>query len=233
MSESKQGALIVIEGIDGSGKTTQYTRLMSTLSASAIACFGTSFPNYESTSGALVKEYLGGAYGTDPDSVNAYAASSIFAVDRFASFKTDTWGKEWRAGNLVVSARYTTSNAIHQAAKLPKADRAEFFAWLDRYEYELLRLPRPDRVYFLDLPVEIAIDHILSREAETGVPRDIHERDFGYLRACADAAEDAAAFYGWTRIKVAENGKMLSPSEIEQSISSQVFALPQIKERRY
>ncbi|MBR4941176.1 MAG: thymidylate kinase [Clostridia bacterium] len=233
MAENKKGGLIVIEGIDGSGKTTQYNRLMATLSASGIGCVGTSFPNYESVSGALVKEYLGGTFGTDPDSVNAFAASSFFAVDRFASFKTDEWGKVWRDGGLVVSARYTTSNAIHQASKLSPDRQKEFFAWLEDYEYRLLKLPRPDKVFFLDLPVEIAIDHILSREEETGVPRDIHEKDFTYLRACALAASAAADFYGWTRVKVAEDGKMLSPDEIERSLVSQTMELDLIKERRY
>ena len=131
MAETGKGGLIVIEGIDGSGKTTQYERLMRTLSASGIGCVGTSFPNYESISGALVKAYLGGAFGNDPDSVNPYAASSFFAVDRYASFKSDRWGEEWRNGGLVISARYTTSNAIHQASKLAPDKRKEFFAWLE------------------------------------------------------------------------------------------------------
>lgn len=233
MTGYDKGALIVIEGIDGSGKTTQYERLISTLSASGIACCGTSFPNYESVSGALVKAYLGGTFGTDPDSVNAFAASSFFAVDRYASFKTDPWGDTYRNGGLVISARYTTSNAIHQAAKLSPEKRDEFFTWLEDYEYNHLDLPRPDAVFFLDLPVEIAIDHILSREAETGVPRDIHERDFSYLRACAEAADHAAEFFGWTRIKVAENGKMLSPDSIGQELVARTFSLEAIKERRY
>lgn len=233
MTENKKGALIVIEGIDGSGKTTQYERLLATLSASGIACCGTSFPNYESVSGALVKAYLGGDFGTDPDSVNAYAASSFFAVDRYASFRTDPWGETYRSGGLVLSARYTTSNAIHQAAKLTPDRRAEFFAWLSEYEYGQLLLPSPDRVFFLDLPVEIAIDHILSREASSGVPRDIHERDFSYLRACAETAEQAAEFYGWTRIEVARDGKMLSPDLIGQKLASLALELEHVKENRY
>lgn len=233
MAETRKGGLIVIEGIDGSGKTTQYERLMGTLSASGIGCVGTSFPNYESVSGALVKAYLGGAFGNDPDSVNPYAASSFFAVDRYASFKADRWGEEWRNGGLVVSARYTTSNAIHQASKLDESKRKEFFAWLEEYEYEYLRLPRPDKVFFLDLPVDIAIAHILSREEKTGVPRDIHEKDFSYIRACESAAKSAAEFYGWTRVEVARNGEMLTPDEIEQKLVSLTMELDLIKERRY
>lgn len=233
MDLTRRGSLIVIEGIDGAGKTTQYEKLLSTLGGSGIRCMGTSFPNYESVSGALVKEYLGGAFGNDPDSVNAYAASSFFAVDRYASFMSEEWGREWRNGGIVVSARYTTSNAVHQGAKLRPEQRREFFAWLEDYEYEKLRLPRPDMVFFLELPAEIAISHILSREASTGVPRDIHEKNSGYIRACAEAAEDAADFFGWQRIRVSENGKMLPPETIAQTLAGQAMDLTFVKESRY
>jgi dTMP kinase len=227
------GKLIAIEGLDGSGKDTQSKLLFSVPTEEGRAVRLLSFPDYESPSSTLVKMYLGGELGKNPGDVNAYAATMMFAADRYVSYKKD-WGEFFADGDSVIIAnRYTTSNAIHQASKLDENKRKEFFAWLEEYEYEYLRLPRPDRVFFLDLPVDIAIAHILSREEKTGVPRDIHEKDFSYIRACESAAKSAAEFYGWTRVEVARNGEMLSPDEIERKLVSLTMELDLIKERRY
>ncbi|MBQ5973165.1 MAG: AAA family ATPase [Oscillospiraceae bacterium] len=233
MEHTGGGGLFVIEGIDGSGKTTQYERLLRTLEHSGVRCCGTSFPNYDSVSGALVKAYLGGAFGDSPDSVNAYAASSFFAVDRCASFLTDEWGRVWRGGGVVVSARYTTSNAIHQASKLPRSERRAFFAWLEDYEYEKLGLPRPDTVLFLEIPAEAALERIRSRETETGVARDIHERDAAYLAACAEAAEEAADFFGWKRLRVAGPEGSLTPDEVARRVAAEVLSSRAVRDAHY
>ena len=212
------GKLFVLEGIDGSGKSTQFERLLARAAADGKALTGTTFPNYESVSGKLVSTYLSGAFGTRPGDVNAYAAASIFAVDRFASFKTDPWGAAYSRGESVLSARYTTSNAIHQASKLPKDEWTAFFAWLADYEYRDLALPEPDAVFLLDIPTETALEMINSRAARLGTSPDIHERDTAYLLHCAEASHAAAEFFGWTRIPVTQNGKLLPIEEITDKL---------------
>lgn len=219
---NKKGRLFVIEGIDGSGKTTQYNLLLTLLREKGIAHAGTSFPNYESPSGRLVKSYLDGAFGSDPGDVNAYAAASFFAVDRYASFKTDLWGGVYRGGGLVLSSRYTTSNAVHQASKLPEGARESFFEWLSVYEYGLLGLPRPDAVFYLDVPLETALSHIQKRAQSGGAAPDIHESSKKYLTDCHAAGSMAADYYGWIKIPVMRGGAMKSPEEISRLLCEKI-----------
>lgn len=221
--EARQGRLVVIEGIDGSGKTTQYELLKKRLKAEGVAHTGTSFPNYESLSGKLVKSYLDGYFGENPADVNAYAAASFFAVDRYISFKTDSWGKFYRNGGFVISSRYSTSNAIHQASKLPEAQRESYFKWLSEYEYMLLELPKPDEVFFLDLPLEAAISHINSREAQSNTPRDIHERNKKYLINCVKAGQHAAEYFGWTKIDLMRENRLMTPEEISKKLYEKII----------
>jgi dTMP kinase len=212
--DAKKGRLVVIEGIDGSGKTTQYELLKQRLNAKAVPHMGVSFPNYGSLPGRLVKNYLDGQFGKNPSDVNAYAAASFFAIDRYVSFKTDPWGDYYRNGGFVISSRYSTSNAIHQASKLPEAERESYFKWLSEYEYELLGLPKPDEVFYLDVPLEAAIMHISSRETQSNTPRDIHEKDREYLISCINTGRHAARYYGWTKVNVMCGNSMMSPEEI-------------------
>ena len=136
--------LIAIEGLDGSGKATQTELLVETLKQKGILARKVSFPDYESDSSALVKMYLSGQFGVEPFSVNAFAASSFFAVDRFASYKKE-WGSDYEHG-VIVADRYTTSNAIHQCSKLPRDQWDSFLDWLFDYEYKKLGLPAPSTV---------------------------------------------------------------------------------------
>lgn len=189
---SALGKLFVIEGIDGSGKSTQYQRLLARLPGFT----GAEFPNYGSVTGKVIRAYLDGAFGGSPDEVNAYAASSFYAADRCASFLTDGWGRALRSGGSVLLARYTTSNAIHQAAKLPPSERPAYWSWLEAYEYGLLALPKPDAVVYLRISADEALRRIEGRGAA-----DIQETS-GYLRRCAQCADDAAAFFGWERVEV-------------------------------
>ena len=218
------GNLFVLEGIDGSGKTTQYTNLLARAEKDGFAVTGTTFPNYESPSGRLITQYLSGAFGSHPEDVNAYAAASFYAVDRYASFKTDPWGETIRNGGTVLSARYTTSNAVHQASKLPPEQWPAFFRWLADYEYGLLGLPRPKAVFYLDIPVEVSVAMTAAREQNAGTIRDIHELDTTYLRRCAAAAEAAADFFGWTRIPVTDGGQMRSIEEINDELYRSIRA---------
>lgn len=207
------GKLIVLEGLDGSGKSTQLARVCEALEREGVPFRKLEFPCYESDSSALVRMYLGGAFGGRPDDVNAFAASSFYAVDRYASYKTD-WGRDYENGMLMVSGRYTTSNAIHQGAKLAGADRRAYMDWLFDYEYRLLGLPEPDTVFFLDIPVPLAVRNIETRHNA----RDIHEKDVRYLESCRESALEAASNYHWQLINCAENGAMRPIEEITREL---------------
>ena len=193
------GKLIVFEGVDGSGKSTQYKILCDRLEKQGIPFRKLVFPRYSEPSSALIRMYLAGEFGDKPGDVNAYAASAFFAVDRYASYVQD-WRELYLAGGLVVTDRYTTSNAVHQASKLPLSEREKYLRWLFEFEYERMGLPEPDLVLFVDVDLETALSHLRKREAETDTKADIHERDKEYLSASISAARTAAQLYDWRRL---------------------------------
>jgi len=211
------GRLIVFEGIDGSGKSTQFDMLCARFSAELRDYMRVSFPRYDEPSSALVKMYLGGEFGDDPDAVNAYAASSFFAVDRFASFARDWRGYYEGSGNILTD-RYTTSNAIHQGAKLPPAKREPFFEWLYEYEFDLIGLPAPDMVIYMDIHAADAAKRIQQRQTETGTAGDIHEKNMSFLDLCAKSGKQAADFYGWQKIACYSEGRERTKEEIHHEI---------------
>lgn len=194
-----KGKLIVLEGIDGSGKSHQYRKLSEKLISSGIDFHKIVFPRYDNESSSLIRTYLAGGFGTDPEDVNAYAASSFFAVDRFASYKED-WGTIYENGGLIISDRYTTSNAVHQGSKLPDSRLNDFFNWLNDFEYDKLGIPEPDLVLYLEVDLQTSIRRMRKRESDNDTKADIHELDEDYLSKCLVTAEKAADFYGWTRI---------------------------------
>lgn len=215
------GKLIVIEGTDGSGKSTQFRMLREHLTADSVAFKHIVFPRYDQDSSALIRMYLGGQFGTKPSDVNAYAASSFYAVDRFASYKMD-WGQWYEAGGLVVSDRYTTSNAVHQASKEPLEARDTYLQWLYDFEYGKLKLPRPDLTIYLDVPTDFTEQLLRQREELTNTSADIHEKDSQYLATCRETGRSAAAFYGWTVIECVKDGIMRSREDIHNEIYSLV-----------
>ena len=217
------GKLIVLEGTDGSGKSTQFRLLSSWLSENGKEFRHIVFPRYSEDSSALIRMYLGGAFGTKPSDVNAYAASAFFAVDRFASYKQD-WGQWYEQGGVVLSDRYTTSNAVHQASKEAPEGRKEFLRWLYEFEYDKLGLPRPDLVIYLDVPTAFSEKMMRSREAATGTQADIHEKDSAYLATCRETGRAAAAYYGWTVISCVKDGVMRSIEDIHSEIRRLVAA---------
>ena len=192
--------IIVIEGIDGSGKSTQLSLLKQRLSADGIEFHALDFPRYDRPGGQLAKMYLQGVFGKKPNDVNPYAASSFYAVDRISSFLED-WRDIYRQGKLIISDRYTTSNATHNGSKFPPEERAAFFDWLFTFEYGYLGLPKPDMTILLDMPVD-SVQELLS--GRTG-GKDIHERDTAYLRLCRESALQAAELYDWRVVKCAGN----------------------------
>ena len=211
------GKLIVIEGTDGSGKSTQFKRLTERLSADMQEFKTLVFPRYAEPSSALIRMYLGGEFGTKPSDVNAYAASTFYAVDRYASYKQD-WGQWYENGGLIVSDRYTTSNAVHQTSKEPKEKQQDFLSWLYDLEYERLGLPRPDLTIYLDVPTDFTEKLLRGREAATSTQADIHEKDMQYLATCRETGRAAASFYGWTVIECVKDGQMRSIEDIHEEI---------------
>ena len=211
------GKLIVIEGTDGSGKSTQFRLLTDRLRAEGRDFRQLVFPQYAEPSSALIRMYLGGEFGSHPSDVNAYAASSFYAVDRYASYKK-VWGQWYEEGGLVLSDRYTTSNAVHQASKQPEESRKEFLSWLYDFEYDKLGLPRPDLVIYLDVPTDFTEKLLRHREQDTNTTADIHEQDNAYLATCRRTGRAAAEYYGWNLISCVENGVMRSIEDIHNEI---------------
>lgn len=212
-----KGKLIVFEGIDGSGKSCQYRHICQRLENDRIDYNHIVFPRYDKESSALIRMYLGGSFGSHPEDVNAYTASTFYAVDRFASYR-EAWGDIYNAGGLIISDRYTTSNAVHQASKEPEQDREKFFAWLYDLEYRHMGLPVPDLVLYLDVPTELTGQMLRRREHDTHTHADIHEQNMDYLRRCRATGLQAAKYYGWTVIACAKDGKMRSIDDIHNEI---------------
>lgn len=218
------GKLIVIEGLDGSGKSTQLDLLHKNLLASGVDCKTVSFPDYDNPSSTLVKMYLKGEFGKKPGDVNAFAASVFYAADRYASFKS-AWGEYYNAGGTVVSGRYTTSNAVHQASKLPESEWESFLSWLYDFEYNKIAIPKPDKVIFLDMPIEVSQKLLTKRYEGDNSKKDIHESDTEYLDRCRKAALFTAEFSGWETISCAENGEARSIEAIAKDVLKSVLKL--------
>lgn len=217
--------LIVLEGMDGCGKSTQLELLCRELEEKGLYFRRIAFPRYENESSAMVRRYLNGGFGKKADGIGPYAASAFFAVDRFASFLED-WKPDREAGIPIICDRYTTSNIIYQGGKLPPEERDEFARWLFDFEYKRAGLPAPDKVIFLDLSPELSAE---LRRRRNG-PGDIHENDQQYLSGCRDAALNAAREFGWEVIDCAPHGELLSIDEIHGMIMEKVGELPSPKE---
>ena len=211
------GKLIVFEGTDGSGKSTQFSLLTRRLQHEGTDFRTIVFPQYSEQSSALIRMYLGGEFGKRPSDVNAYVASTFYAVDRYASFQK-VWGEYYRNGGLVLSDRYTTSNAVHQASKEPDETRKDFFRWLSELEFDHMELPRPDLVLYLDMPTSITEQLLRKREIATHTHADIHEANMDYLRLCRKTGLEAASYYGWRVINCASNGLLRSIEDIHEEI---------------
>ncbi len=216
------GKLVVIEGLDGSGKSTQLALLPQNLAAVGIACKTVSFPDYDDPSSTLVKMYLGGEFGQNAGDVNAHAATLFYTVDRYASFRRH-WEAEYTAGGLIVAGRYTTSNAVHQTAKLPPEEWETYLDWLYDLEYQKIGIPRPDAVIFLDMPPEVSGKLLSVRYGGDEQKKDIHERDTAYLQNCRKAALFAAKHGNWKVISCAKDGEARSIDDIAADILNAVL----------
>ena len=213
----EKGRLVVIEGVDGSGKATQAQLLFQALEQRGLAVRKVSFPDYASDSSALVKMYLRGDFGKEPGDVNAYAASAFYAVDRYASYKKD-WQGFYADGGILVADRYTTSNAVHQCSKLPQDQWPAFLQWLFHFEYELLGIPAPDRVIFLQAEAAVTEKLLLKRYEGDASREDIHEADRAYMARSRQAAVYCADHLGWTTVHCTRAGAMRPVEDIHAEI---------------
>ncbi len=209
--------LIAIEGLDGAGKATQADLLYRALSARRIPSQVVSLPDYDSDSSALVRMYLSGLFGDSPYSVNAYAASSFFAVDRYASYCLN-WGEKYRNGQIIIADRYTSSNAIHQCAKLSRPEWIPFLNWLYHYEYDLLGIPPADITLYLRVSDSVRESMLDKRYRGNRGSRDLHESDGGYQSRCAAAADFCCSFLKWIPIDCDSGGKMRDVYNISREI---------------
>lgn len=219
-----KGKLIVLEGIDGSGKSAQYRRLCAKFERDGIDYHHIVFPRYDKDSSALLRMYLNGQFGSHPGDVNAYTASTFYAVDRFASYKQD-WGSIYEEGGLILSDRYTTSNAVHQGSKLSDEELPAYFSWLADLEYGKMGLPQPDLVIYLDVDIEISLARMRRRQESTNTTADIHEKDIRYLKRCLHTADKAADFFGWKRIPYLNDGQERDIDEKNEEIYRLILSL--------
>ena len=212
-----QNRLLVVEGLDGSGKSTQVSLLKAKLESDGTPVRQIKLPDYDDPSSTLVKMYLGGEFGKNPEDVNVYAASSFYAVDRYASFRRH-WQKDYENGTLILADRYTTSNAVHQAVKLPESAWESYLSWLADYEYNKLGIPAPDAVIFLDMPVAVSQKLMTARYNGEEAKKDVHEANVSYLNACRKAALFAASKLGWYVVPCADGDEPLPIAQIHARI---------------
>lgn len=220
MENAKRAKLISIDGLDGSGKNTQSELLRDRLRAAGYRAETVSFPMYGNRSCFGVEMYLSGALGGHPEDTGAYAAATLFAVDRYISMRTD-WGALLTSCDYIIFNRYTSANAVHQLSKLPRAAWDDFLAWLYDFEFERLGLPRPDLTLYLVVEPEVSMRLVDSR----GETKDIHEKDAAYMRACYDAGLYAAGKLGFDRIDCCRGGDILSREAIADAIFDEVMWL--------
>lgn len=220
MCNEKKNAFIVIDGIDGSGKETQSVILKDWLEQKGKTVRKISFPDYNNPSSALVKMYLHGEIAP-AEEINTYAASSFYAADRYISYKTD-WEKDCLEKDFIVADRYTTSNIIHQMARLPENEREEYMKWLYDFEYGKMKLPAPDLVIYLDMPPEITKKLIEKRYGGDESKKDILEKDFDYMEKCRSCALFAADKLGFKVVNCFEGDEPLTIEEISCKIQIEV-----------
>lgn len=215
------GRLLAIEGLDGSGKQTQSALLKDALAAASYKVASIDFPRYGKKSAVLCEAYLHGDLGGRADEVGAYAASTLFAVDRYASYLME-WREAYERSDFLVADRYTTSNAIHQCGKLPRGEWEGFVSWLYDFEFGKLGLPRPDEVFYLSMPVSTSEELLAARYAGDESKKDIHERDDFYLRLSHEAAEWCCTRLGWERVECVCGGSLRTIEEIHEEIMKKI-----------
>lgn len=217
------GKLIAIDGVDASGKQTHTELLAQHLVNSGYKVRRLSFPMYDSESSSLVKMYLSGKLGKTADDVDAYCASTLFAADRFASYRSD-WHKDFEdPDTIIVADRYVSSNMIHQAGKIENLrEKEKFLNWLFDFEFKLYKLPEPDVTIFLDMPPEYGRKLMEGRDNKFSGEKelDIHERDFSYLEKSYENAKYVSEKFSWKHVLCVKDGEIRTIDDIQNEIRS-------------
>ena len=217
------GRLFVIEsGSDASGKATQTELLYNRLLMDGYNVRKVEYPNYNSESSALVKMYLKGDFGSNPEDVNPYITSTFYAIDRYASYKTK-WEEFYKSVGIIIADIYTTSNMVHQAAKYENyEDKDKFLKWLAEYEFDFYGLPRPSEVFFLNMSVDFSLNLMKNRKNKiTGnAKKDIHEANEAYLRKSYENALYVAKKYDWKNIECTKDSSLRTIKDIHEEIYS-------------
>lgn len=219
------GTLITIEANDGAGKETQSKRLLKRLRDEGYDAMLVSFPNYQSDASYPVRMYLAGEFGQSADDVSPYAASTLFAVDRFASYKT-SWEDFYHKGGIVIADRYTTANMVHQTTKFDNVtDKEEFLQWLTHFEYQIMGIPKPDISFFLDVPASHSLKVIEKRlnKIDGSEKKDIHESDTSHITRAYQAAVFVGQKYGWHSITCMQDDAFRSIEDIHTDIYRIVY----------
>jgi len=219
------GKLFAIDGTDGSGKQTQFTKLCERLTAEGIDYKTISFPNYGSETSSLVKMYLSGDFGQNANDVSAYIASTFYAADRYATFKKEGFFDYYNNGGIILADRYTTANMVHQAGKiLDSVERKKFLDWLWDFEFNLYGLPIPTKVFFLNMPTDYALKLIKDRENKFThqAQKDIHERDENHLLNSYNAACSLVDTYDWHEVKCVKNEEIRTIDDIHEEIYNEI-----------
>lgn len=211
------GKLIIVEGLDGSGKSTQVALLEKYFTDENISYKKIKLPDYDSPSSTLVNMYLAGEFGKDANDVNAYAAGAFYAVDRFASYKLN-WKKDYENDVLILADRYATSNSIYQMEKIDESEWDEYLDWSADFEYNKIGIPKPDLVIYLDMPVEISQKLMTSRYNGDEDKKDVHEANVDFLNKCRKTALYAADKQGWKVIPCSDGENPLPIDVIHNTI---------------
>ncbi len=221
------GAFFVIEGTDGSGKSTQFTRLHERLTQEGYEVETFKFPQYDSPSSYFVTQYLNGVYGS-ADEVGPYTGSLFYALDRFEASSKIRDALE--AGKVVLADRYTGSNMAHQGTKFSSSEeRRGYFIWLDNLEFEMLGIPRPDRSIVLRVPLEVSRKQMGERgkRTYTDKQRDIHEADESHISRSLQVYDDLCQLFpkDFTRIDCARSDALMSVDDISNLVWESIYPL--------
>lgn len=216
------GKFIVIEGLDGSGKATQTEILKKSFESEGKKVKKLTFPDYDNLSSALVKMYLGGEFGDNPDDVNAYAAAAFYTVDRIASY-LKFWKEDYENDSYILADRYATSNIIYQMSKLPESEWDDYIAFQEDFEYNKIKVPKPDLVVYLDVEPDVSQKLMSKRYAGDENKKDLHEKNVNFLLECRKSALYAADKLGWVKVSCTENGEMKTREEIADEIKAVII----------
>lgn len=219
-----KGKLIVIDGNDSSGKQTQTAMLYKRLKNEGINIRKVEYPNYNSDSSLFVKMYLNGKLGKDINDVNCYAASILYTIDRFISFKKE-WEEYYNNGGIILADRYTTSNMIHQTAKLDNIEeKNKYLDWLLDLEFNKINIPEPDCIIFLDMPLSFSKKLMETRNNKINDSsiKDIHEQNLNYLEKCYQNGKYVANKYNWEEISCVQDNKIKTVVEINEEIYNKI-----------